>query len=87
MKAFYEMSLQEISDWVLANNIDLATGDCIFDELPPIEDLSDEEAAATFDEYESMADEIQYTHQQGGQHRKNCGVYHTGYAAHCDCKG
>lgn len=61
MKAFYEMSLQEISDWVVANNIDPATGDCIFDELPPIEDLSDEEALAAFDEYESMAEEIKHT--------------------------
>jgi hypothetical protein len=64
MKAFYEMSLQEISDWVVANNIDPATGDCIFDEMPQIEDLSDEEVLATFDEYEGMAEWIQHIRGQ-----------------------
>ncbi|CAB4197177.1 hypothetical protein UFOVP1304_51 [uncultured Caudovirales phage] len=85
MKRFDEMTLQEISDWVVANNID-PDGNCIFDELPQIEDLSDEEADATFDEYESMADEIAFIIIESILHRKDCSARRDGYAAHCDCK-
>ena len=53
---FEQMSLQELSDWVVKNN------DGFFDEgdFPSIEDLDDEEEVSVRDEYEWMADEIFY---------------------------
>ena len=51
---FEEMTLRELSDWVVANNRGM------FDpgEFPPVDDLTDEEEAAAREEYESIADQI-----------------------------
>jgi hypothetical protein len=51
---FSNMTLQELSDWVVANNRGL------FDpgEFPSVDDLTDDEELAAREEYEAMLDEI-----------------------------
>ena len=49
---FYEMTLDELSAWVSKHNHDM------FDELPSVDELDDEEAEEAREELESMADQI-----------------------------
>ncbi len=53
-KPFEEMTLRELSDWVVENNHGL------FDsgEFPSVDDLTDEEELQAREEYEDMAEQI-----------------------------
>lgn len=50
--AFYAMTLEQLAAWVAAND---RLG---FDELPGIDELSDEEQVTAREDYESAAEEI-----------------------------
>lgn len=55
------MTLQELSDWVTANNNGLFdTG-----EFPAVDELDDDEELDAREEYESMADEIMMNNALG----------------------
>lgn len=53
---FYSMTLHELSSWVVRNNT--IRGVTMFDELPGVDELDDDEETAARDEYEAMAEQL-----------------------------